>query len=148
MTGEWGPQGWVLIIGAIFVGITNVISAYFANRAKIVATEVRDKQEIVRQKAEQVEKKADLVASKAEDNSRKIDRVHELTDGNLSRVQDELSLEKKKNSFLEKLIIEITAECPQGTLDKAKRNIEVKEAKIGKRRRSDLTRADDLKDAR
>ena len=46
--------------------------------------------------------------------------------------------------YLEKLLVEVTARCPEGELDKAKKSLEEKEAKIGKRRRSDLKREQDL----
>lgn len=127
----WSPSDVVMILTAFFAGVGGLISAWKSTQTKNIATEVRAEQKFVAAKAEQV-------AAKAEENNQKLDEVHSLTNGNLSRTQEELDAAIKRRDFLEKLVIEITAACPPGTLEKASKAIELKQAQIGKRRRSDL----------
>lgn len=136
MMDNWGPADYVMVISAIFTGIASTIAAIRATKADNKATVAAEKSDLAAEKAE-------LVSNTAQVNTEKLDEIHHLTNGNLSKTQDELELEKRKNAFLEKVIIEITAECPSGTLDKAKKNVEMKEAKIGKRRKNDLKRDGD-----
>lgn len=120
-----------MIITAIFGGIVSCIGAWNARQARNASTEVRDKQNIVAEKAEKV-------AEKAEDNSTKLDQIHSLTNGNLSRTQEELEQAIRRRDFLEKVLIELTSNCPPGTLETATKNVEIKQAQIGKRRKSDV----------
>ena len=134
----WTPSDYVLVIGAIFTGLCSLVAA-------IKATKADNKATIAAQKSDIAAIEAKAVSEKANENSQKIDEVHHLTNGNLSRTQEELEIEKRKNEWLEKLITELTDNCPPGELDKAKKNLLAKQAKIGKRRKTDVTRAEDSK---
>lgn len=112
-----------MVISAIFGGLVSLINTYYTNK---------NRSEIV--KAKEV----------VQENSQKIEEVHSLTNGNLSKTQEELEQERRKTDYLEKLVTELTDNCPPGKLDEAKKNVEKKAAKIGKRRKTDLTRAEDV----
>ena len=113
---SWSPSDVVMVLTAIFTGICSVIAAWKATKS---------------------EKKSEIIAAKADDNASKLNTIHSLTNGNLTRTQIELEAEKRRNSYLEKLVVELTDGSPPGTLEKAKKTVESKQAKIGKRRKTD-----------
>jgi hypothetical protein len=117
MPHTWSPADVVMVISSVFAGFTGLIAAWRAGRS---------------------ENKSDLVVKKADQNSEKLDDIHTLTNGNLSRTQEDLDLARKRLSFLEKVLAEISDKCTPGVIDAAKKKVEEKQAAIGKRRRADL----------
>lgn len=113
---NWTPADMVMVISAIFTGVCSIIAALKATKS---------------------EKISKVVSSKATDNSDKLDSIHSLTDGNLTRTQQELELEKIKNAHLQRIIIELSEECPKDKIAAVMKKVNEEEAKIGKRRRSD-----------
>lgn len=145
MTHTWTPSDFVMIITAIFGGIVSCIGAWNARQAKNVSTEVRDKQNIVAEKADVAARKAEETAKKADDNSKKLNEVHSLTDGNLTKTQAQLEQERRKNQFLEDLVIELTSKCGPDEIEVAKKRVNERQAKIGKRRKTDVIRQEDMR---
>lgn len=131
MTHVWSPSDVVMILTAVFTGICSVIAAWKANQSN-------KKADLAAYKSDIAAHSAQVVSDKADDNGAKLDEIHTLTNGNLSRTQEELDQTIKMKNFLEKLVIELTTDCPPGTLEKARKNVESKEAQIGKRRKTDI----------
>jgi hypothetical protein len=126
MPHNWSPGDYAMVITAIFTGlftgICSVIAAIKATRS---------------------DNKSSIVVQKADINGQKLDDIHVLTNGNLSRTQEELTLAKKRLSFLEKVLAEVADKCTPGVIDTAKRRVEERQAVIGKRRREDLENSRD-----
>lgn len=139
----WTPADWILIIGAIFAGITSTIGAWHARKANNKATVAAEKSDIAAGKADAAAERAINVENRATVNSNKLDEIHTLTNGNLSRTQEELEQVTRQRDYLDKLVIELTARCTPGTLEKAKKDLDQKQAQIGKRRKTDLERKED-----
>lgn len=106
-----------MVIGAIFAGVVSIITTFRTNQTK----------KIVEEGVQQSKK-----------NEQKIDEVHNLTNGNLSRANEEKDILQKRLSFLEKVLAEVTDKCTPGVIDAAKRKVEETQAAIGKRRKEDL----------
>jgi hypothetical protein len=128
---SWGPADYVMVIGAVFTGLCSLVAAIRATKSDSKATTAAQKSEIAAHKA-------DIVAEMASDNSDKLDSIHRLTDGNLTKTQDQLEQEKRKNSYLEDLVIELTTHCGPNEIERAKRRVLENQAKIGKRRKTDI----------
>lgn len=134
---SWTPEQWVILLTCLFSGIGSIITVLKANQSKHAANEAKDeaiKTQLISQDT----------ADKAVDNQEKLVKIHKLTDGNLSKTQNELETTKKRANFLEKVLMELNIDPIM--LDSAKRNVETKEAIIGKRRKTDsdnLSRIDD-----
>jgi|SRR6266850_3071796 len=120
---NWSPTDVVLIITSISGGICSIIAALRATKAS---------------------EKADQVANNQIVNSQKLDEVHTLANGNLTKAQEELEMVKRQKEFLDKLVIELTSNSPVGLLEDARKRVETKLAEVGKRRRSDVSRSDDI----
>jgi len=141
-----------MIITAVFGGIVSCIGAWNARQARNASTEVRDNQNIVAKKSDIAAEKADVAAKKAEEtatraeeNSKKLNEVHTLTDGNLTRTQAQLEQERRKNQFLEDLVMELTSKCGPDEIEIARKRVAEKQAKIGKRRKTDVVRQEDVR---
>jgi hypothetical protein len=121
MPHNWNPSDYVMVITAastgLFTGICSIIAAWKATKS---------------------DNKSSIVVEKADINGQKLDDIHALTNGNLSKTQNELDYERKRRVFLDKVLMELADKCPAGLLDEAKKTVMEKEAAIGKRRRSDL----------
>jgi len=121
---DWGPADWVMVIGAVFAGIVSIVNSIKTNQTKKIVVESQA----------QIEH----AVEQSKVNEEKIDIVHSLTNGNLTRTQQDLDLARRRLSFLEKVLAEISDKCTPGTIDSAKRKVEEGQAKIGKRRISDM----------
>ena len=137
MMDNWSPSDVVMIITAVFGGLCSLVAAIKATSANNKATVAAQKSDIAAIKAQETQ-------NKANENSLKIDEVHTLTNGNLTKTQEELEVERRRSAFLDKLVTELTDNCPPGELEKAKKRVEEKQAKIGRRRKSDQKREEDV----
>lgn len=109
--GHLSATEWVLIITTISTGICSIIAAIKGNNASKVTTE----------------------------NKVTLEKVHQLTNGNLSKTQDELIEERRKREYLEDVILELLDAAPSGTLERVKSKVDAKKAAIGNRRREDIS---------
>ena len=71
----WSPSDVAMIITAVFAGIGSLITIWKTTQTKSLVKTATEQSKI---------------------NEQKIDEVHSLTDGNLSRTQAELGMEKRK----------------------------------------------------
>jgi hypothetical protein len=108
--GHLSATEWVLIITTISTGICSIIAAIKGTSASKVTNE----------------------------NKVTLDKVHQLTNGNLTKTKDELLEERKKREYLEDVILELLDKAPSGTLEQIKAKVDAKKAAIGNRRREDI----------
>lgn len=117
MPHSWSPSDVVMILTALFGGLCSLVAAIKATKS---------------------DNKSSIVSEKADINGQKLDEIHTLTNGNLSKTQEELDLVKKRAEYQDKLILELADCTPPGCLDDAKKRVEAKLAEVGNRRKSDL----------
>lgn len=101
---------WVLIITTVTTGICSIIAAIKGTSASRVTNE----------------------------NKTTLDKVHQLTNGNLTKTKDELIEERRKREYLEDVILELLDTAPSGTLEHVKARVDAKKAAIGNRRKEDI----------
>lgn len=115
---NWSPSDVVMILTALFGGLCSLVAAIKATKS---------------------ENKSSIVSEKADVNGQKLDEIHTLTNGNLTKTQAELDLAKKRVEYQDKLLLELADCTPPGCVDEAKKRVETKLAEIGNRRKSDLS---------
>lgn len=114
---SWTPADMVMVLSAIFTGVCSIIAALKATKS---------------------EKTSKVIENKAFDNSMKLDSIHSLANGNLSRAQEDLENARKNNEYLELVIDELRAKCGDHRIEDAKRVTTERLAMVGGRRKEDL----------
>lgn len=73
-----------------------------------------------------------------QDNNAKLANIQSVANGNVSELKEELKLNRAKREYLEKVIVALADQLPKGALEKARLEVDKKEAIIGHRRKEDL----------
>jgi len=110
-------QEWILILGALTTMATSIIAAIKSNRANIVGHENKDKLESLQGQSE---------------------TIKQNTDGNISEMKEKVLHAERVNEHLLEVVTCLVDQLPEGSLMKAKREVEKLKAEIGYRRSSDF----------
>jgi hypothetical protein len=114
---NWQVGDWVILIGAISTMATSIIAAIKSNRANIVGHENKDKIENLQTQSNQI-------------------KVN--TDGNIAEMKEKVLHAERVNEHLLEVVTCLVDQLPEGSLMKAKREVEKLKSEIGYRRSSDF----------
>lgn len=103
---------YVLIIGAICSGFCSIIAAWKSNTGVKVATAAKE----IAVDSKQL----------ATDNSEKLEGIHNLANGNLSEVKNQLGIALRRNDYYQAVINELLDKLPPNTMDEVKSKVRMR----------------------
>lgn len=124
---KWDPSQWVLVITTVSTAVCSIIAAIKANSSKKASEEVKAITTVSNDKL-------DAVKDKAEENQSKLESIHNLSNGTMTEMKNNLLITTQRNEYLNKIIDSLVAKLPPGALEEAHRNLY--------RRSSDLVGSD------
>ena len=124
---NWAAHDWILIIGAIGTLITSIIAALKAGRAEAQSTKSNIK----------LDENKMLWAHELTSIRDKTDTIQEQTNGNVAELRAKIRAANEINNHLLEVITALIDQLPEGSLLKAKKELDELKSQIGYRRAGD-----------